>query len=112
MPFPSLSAKGQSSGVPAPFRVSEARPAQAGKGITLGEQGATSACSIIIEDGVTIGAGAVIMAKAGVPRVVGSGAVIGANSTITGSVPPGAVKGAKYVSIRSPQADTPIVAIA
>lgn len=46
---------------------------------------------LVIEDGVTIGAGAVVITRQHESLTVGAGSVIGANSVVTRDVPPGVV---------------------
>jgi serine O-acetyltransferase len=46
---------------------------------------------VVIEDGVTIGAGACIIPKEGFGLTLGKGCVVGANAVVTKDVPPGAV---------------------
>lgn len=46
---------------------------------------------VVVEDGVTIGAGACIIPKEGYGLTLGRGCVVGANAVVTKDVPPGAV---------------------
>lgn len=64
-----------------------------GHGVTIaaGSQDLDSEVRVLIEDDVTLGAGCVVMARAGSSLVIGRGAQVGANATVTRDVPAGAV---------------------
>jgi serine O-acetyltransferase len=87
------------------------RRVQIGHGVTIaaGAGHSNSGLGVVIEDGVSIGAGACIIPKEGFGLTLGEGCKVGANAVVTRDVPPNCVAIGQAAIIReqAPNTNTP-----